>query len=203
VPQRVRLVLVGVFACLFAGFIGDWAATFKAAGDSRLTPDRAVGYSGAARPPGAKVPQFRLRDQDGRAVTPALHAGKPAIYAFIYSHCDDVCPVEVQQIRGAMDQLGRDVPVIGISVDPRGDTRNSARAFLIKQHMTGRMRFALGSERELRPIWRAFGVAPQTEREDHSASVVLVDRRGFQKIGYAFSFLRVDGLEADLRRIGA
>ena len=64
-PQRVRLVLVGVFACLFAGFAGVWAASFKAAGDSHLKPDRAVGYSGAARPPGAKVPDFRLRDQDG------------------------------------------------------------------------------------------------------------------------------------------
>jgi protein SCO1/2 len=203
VNQRVRLVVIGVIACLFAGFAGIWAANYKAAGERHLTADRAVGYSGAARPAGAKVPAFRLRDQDGKPVTPAMHAGRPAIYAFVYSHCQDVCPIEVQQIRGAMDQLGHDVPVIGISVDPGGDTRASARAFLIKQHMTGRMRFALGSRAQLAPVWKAFGVQPQTADEDHSASVVLVDRRGFQKIGYAFSFLRVDGLEADLRRIGA
>ena len=32
---------------------------------------------------------------------------------------------------------------------------------------------------------------------------MLVDAAGHQRIGYAFSFLRVDGLEADLRKIGA
>ena len=202
-PQRVRLVLIGAMACLFAAFIGIWAASFKAAGESRLTPDRAAGFSGAARPAGAKVPAFRLRDQDGKVVTERTYAGKPVVYAFIYSHCQDICPIEVQQIRGAIDQLGHDVPVVGVSVDPAGDTRDSVRAFLIKQHMTGRMRYLLGSARELRPVWKAFGIQPQTSDEDHSASVVLADARGVQKIGYAFNFLRVDGLEADLRRIGA
>jgi protein SCO1 len=203
VNQRVRLVLIGVFACGFAVFGGLWFAAYNEAGQSKLTPDRAAGYSGAARPPGAKVPAFRLRDQDGELITQDFARGRPAIYAFIYSHCDDTCPVEVQQIRGAMDQLGRDVPVIGISVDPANDTRDSARAFLIKQHMTGRMRFALGTREQLQPVWRAFGIQPQTKESEHSASVVLADARGFQKIGYAFSYLRVDGLEADLRRIGA
>ncbi|MEA2295029.1 MAG: hypothetical protein QOE86_2668 [Solirubrobacteraceae bacterium] len=196
-------MLIGVFACLFAVFLGLWFAAFKQAGDSTLTPNRNAGYSGAVRPAGAKVPDFRLRDQDGKLVTRAFAAGRPAIYAFVYSHCTDTCPVEVQQIRGAMDQLGHDVPVVGISVDPANDTRDSARAFLIKQHMTGRMRFALGTAAQLRPVWKAFGVQPQTKESEHSASVVLVDGRGYQKLGYAYSFLRVDGLEADLRRIGA
>jgi protein SCO1/2 len=125
------------------------------------------------------------------------------VYSFIYSHCEDTCPVVLQQIRGAMDQLGHDVPVIGISVDPAHDTRDSARAFLIKQHMTGRMHFALGTRGQLRPIWRAFGVQPQTKDSEHSVAVVLVDGAGHQRIGYPFNVLRVDGLEADLRRIGA
>jgi protein SCO1/2 len=203
VPQRVRLVLIGVFACIFAAFLGTWFAAFRSAGDSHLTRDRAAGWSGAARPVGAHVPAFRLRDQDGKAVDRGWARGRPALYAFVYSHCEDVCPIEVQQIRGAMDQLGHDVPVLGISVDPAHDTRQSARAFLIKQHMTGRMRFAMGTRAQLEPVWSAFGIQPQTKGKEHSASVVLVDGRGRQRIGYAFSFLRIDGLEADLRRIGA
>jgi protein SCO1/2 len=203
VPQRVRLVLIGVFACLFAAFIGVWAAAYKNAGDSTLTPDASAGFNGALRPPGARVPDFRLRDQDGRVVTPAVHAGRPAIYAFIYSHCEDVCPITVQQIRGALDQLGHDVPVIGVSVDPAGDTPASARSFLIKQHMTGRMHFLLGDRRQLRPVWKAFGIQPQTATEEHSASVVLIDDQGAQRIGFPFNQLRVDGIERDLRRLGA
>jgi len=200
VPQRVRLVLIGVFACAFAALAAVWIAGLR---DADGQPRPATGWSGAIRPPGAKVPAFRLRDQDGEVVTQDFAAGRPAVYAFIYSHCQDTCPVEVQQIRGAMDQLGHDVPVIGISVDPANDTPASARAFLIKQHMTGRMRFALGTRAQLRPLWRAFGIQPQTKESEHSASVVLADARGHQRIGYAFSYLRVDGLEGDLRRIGA
>jgi protein SCO1 len=203
VHQRVRLVLIGVFACLFALVAGVWLAAFQSAGESRRTVDRGAGFSGAVRPAGARVPAFRLRDQDGRPVTPALHAGGPAVYAFIYSHCEDFCPLEVQQIRGALDQLGHDVPVIGVSVDPANDTQRSARAFLLEQHMTGRMRFALGSAAELRPVWRAFGIQPQTKESEHSASVVLVDGEGRQRVGYALAYLHVDGLEQDLRRLGA
>jgi protein SCO1/2 len=203
VPQRVRLVLIGVFACLFAGFLGAWVAAYNAAGERTLATDPAAGFRGALRPAAATVPPFALRDQDGRTVTPALHRGRPAVYAFIYSHCEDVCPLEVQQIRGAMDRIGRDVPVIGVSVDPANDTRDSARAFLIKQHMTGRMRFAMGSEAQLRPVWKAFGIAPQTEGREHSAHVVLIDAGGRQRVGYPGSEINVRDLEADLRRLGA
>jgi protein SCO1/2 len=194
---------MGVFACLFAGFLGAWVAAYNAAGERNLTEDPGAAFRGAVRPAGAGVPAFALRDQDGRTVTPAAHRGKVAVYAFVYSHCEDVCPIEVQQIRGAMDRLGRDVPVIGISVDPAGDTRNSARAFLIKQHMTGRMRFAMGSRAQLRPVWKAFGIAPQTKGRDHSAHVVLVDALGRQRVGYPGSEITVRDLEADLRRLGA
>jgi protein SCO1/2 len=102
-----------------------------------------------------------------------------------------------------MDDLGRDVPVIGISVDPANDTARSARTFLLEQHMTGRMRFALGTAAELRPVWEAFGVAPQRDGKEHSASVVVVDGDLRQRIGYRPSYLTVDGLAGDLRRIGA
>jgi protein SCO1/2 len=201
VPQRVRLVLVGVFACAFAALAAVWLAALNDSGGSSVAATR--GFSGAIRPVGAHVPAFRLRDQDGKPVTAVLHTDKPAVYAFIYSHCEDFCPIEVQQIRGALDQLGHDVPVIGISVDPAHDTRQSARAFLIKQHMTGRMRFALGSAAQLRPVWKAFGIQEQTKESEHSASIVLVDHLGRQRVGYALSYLTPDGLEHDLRRLGA
>jgi protein SCO1/2 len=200
VPQRVRLVLIGAFFCAFAAFAAIWIAGLQKA-DGQPRPS--TGWSGALRPPGVKVPAFRLRDQDGKVVTQDFAGGKPAIYAFIYSHCQDTCPVEVQQIRGAMDQLGHDVPVIGISVDPANDTPASARAFLIKQHMTGRMHFLLGSRAQLRPVWRAFGIQPQLKGTPHSAYVVLVDGRGRQRFGYPHTFLTADGLAADLRRLGA
>lgn len=196
-------MVIGVLACGFAAIAGVWIAALTGDGGtvSRAADRNVTGFDGALRPPGAGVPGFRLTDQDGKPVTPPATAGRTTIYAFIYSHCKDVCPLEVQQIRGALDQLGHDVPVIGVSVDPAGDTRGSARAFLIEQHMTGRMRFALGSRVQLEPVWRAFGIQPQADGKEHSASVVVVDGQGRQRVGYTADILRADGLEADLRKL--
>jgi protein SCO1/2 len=195
VHTRVRLVLIAVVAMAFAGFAG----AYLAAGQSTLTKNPTTRFAGYVRPPGATVPHFALADQDGRRVT---NADGLVIYAFIYSHCRDTCPVEVQQIRGALDDLGHDVPVIGVSVDPAHDTPDSARAFMSKQFMTGRMRFALGTRAQLAPVWKAFGVAPQRRGREHSAGIVIA-QDGRQRIGFPASELTVDKLAGDLRRLGA
>jgi protein SCO1 len=65
------------------------------------------------------------------------------------------------------------------------------------------MRFVLGSERALAPIWRAYGIAPQRGQLDHSAYVVLVDGRGRQRVGFPHSVLTDADLAHDLRRLGA
>ena len=132
----------------------------------------------------------------------ADHAPPPAD-VFVYATCEDVCPLEVQQIRGALDDLGRDLPVVGVSVDPATDTPRLAKRFLVEQKMTGRMRYLLGSQAELEPVWRAFGVQPQTDGKEHSAYVVVVDGQGRQRLGYPVSQLSVDGLAGDLERLSA
>ena len=75
------------------------------------------------------------------------------VFAFIYSTCRDTCPAQVQTIRDALDELPaaeRDrVRVVGISVDPANDTAKRAQSFLLKQQMTGRMQFLLGSRAQL------------------------------------------------------
>jgi len=159
------------------------------------------GWAGAVRPPGLRVPDFALRDQDGDVVTASSLRGTPAVFAFVYSTCRDTCPAQVQTIRGALDDLGRDVPVIGVSVDPANDTPKRAAKFLLDQRMTGRMHFLLGRRAQLEPVWRAFGIRPQTKRLDHSAHVVLADARGRQRIGFPFDQLTTERLEHDLARL--
>ena len=194
-PARLRLVLIGAFACALAAVAGVWIAALTSEAEQPGGE-----WAGALRPPGAGVPGFRLRDQDGKVVSPA---GEVAIYTFIYSTCDDTCPLQVQQIRGALDDLGRDVPVIAFSVDPANDTPRRAQAFVLEQSMTGRMHFLLGSQAELERVWKAFGVQPQEDGLEHSAHIVLADARGRQRIGFPFGALTPDGLLADLRRLTA
>jgi protein SCO1/2 len=67
--------------------------------------------------------------------------------------------------------------------------------------MTGRARFLLGDERELAPVWRGYGVAPQRGALDHSATVVLVDAQGRQRVGFPYDRLTPEALAHDIRRL--
>ena len=195
---RVLYALATLGLCAAAAVTGVWIAASSGSEPARPTSE----FAGAIRPPGAPAPAFRLRDQDGKAVSMAEYRGKTVVMAFVYSTCKDTCPGEVQSIRGALDRLGHDVPVLAVSVDPSGDTRANARRFLLEQHVTGRVRFVLGSQRELAPVWRGYGIAPQRGTLDHSAYVVVVDGAGRQRLGYPAHQLTPEGLAADLRRLG-
>ena len=149
-PARLQLALVALAACAAAAILGVLAASGHQNAGQPLTLTN--GWAGALRPPGLDVPRFALRDQDGHVVSSRSLRGQPVVYAFVYSTCRDTCPAEVQTIRGALDDLGRDVPVMGVSVDPANDTPKRASAFLLEQKMTGRMHFLLGSRAQLAPM---------------------------------------------------
>jgi protein SCO1 len=202
VPARVAYALLTLTLCAAAAAVGI-ALAARGGDEGAVAAPGPTGFAGAVRPPGATAPELGLRDADGRVVRMADLRGGPVVVTFIYSPCEDTCPGQVQTIRGALDDLGRDVPVLGISVDPANDTPASAKRFVNEQRMTGRMRFLLGSERQLAPIWRAYGIAPQRGSLDHSAYVVLVDGRGLQRIGFPHSVVTDAGLAHDLRRLGA
>lgn len=162
-------------------------------------------FDGALRPPAARAPDFRLRDQDGRTATMHAYRGRTVVVTFLYSTCKDTCPLTAQQIRGALDELGGRpgaVPVLAISVDPVADTRAHVRAFLARQRMGGRMRYLTGTSAQLAPVWRAYGIQPQGERFEHTASTVVVDGAGRQRLGYLTSQLTPEGLGHDLRALG-
>ena len=186
------LALFTLCLCAAAAVMGVWLA--RTGEDAPA----ATGWEGAIRPEGARLPDFALTTQDGERVTAAGLRGTPVVFTFVYSTCKDTCPAQVQSIRGALDDLGRDVPVVGVSVDPGNDTPARARAFLLEQSMTGRMDFLLGTRAELAPVWKAFGIAPQRNGRDHSAYTVLVDGDGRQRIGFPASQLTSKALAADL-----
>jgi protein SCO1/2 len=200
VNLRVHLALLTAALCVAAGLGGVLIA--RAGGSGTQAVATANGWAGATRPPGSGVPHFVLRDQDGRTVTGDAVRGRPAVFAFIYSTCRDTCPAQVQTIRGALDDLGHDLPVYGISVDPANDTPRSAQAFLLEQKMKGRMRFLVGTRAQLEPMWAAFGIAPQSRGREHSSYTVLVDADGRQRVGFPAGRLTQAGLAHDLGRIG-
>lgn len=183
------VALVGLFAAVGAG-----AALLS--GDDEAPASGT--FEGWKRPPGIAPAEFRLRDQDGKVATLSEYRGSPVVVTFLYTTCEDTCPLTAQQIRGALDRLGHDVPVLAIAVDPPNDTPARARRFLAEQKLGGRMRFLLGPLRGLKAQWKAYGIQRQTPKDDHSGYVVLLDGRGVQRIGFPVGQLTPEGLAHDL-----
>jgi protein SCO1 len=196
-PARIRLALFVTAVLALAGA----ALVIVLAGTGGRAESTA--FAGSVRP--AIPPKdFRLRDQDGRAVSLRDYRGSVVVLTFMYTTCRDTCPLTATQIRGAMDDLGEDVPALAVSVDPVNDTPERARQFLFKRGLArDRMRFLLGTRAQLQPVWKAYGIRPQGKAFDHSAYVLLIDRRGRQRIGFPVQQLTPEGLAHDIRRLQA
>lgn len=169
------------------------------------SPSRSTtsGFEGATRSAEIPVSDFALRDEDGRLVRSSADRGAVTVVTFLYTTCRDTCPIVAQQIVGALDRLGHDVPVLAISVDPGNDTPELARRFLRTRQLQDRMRFLLGTRAQLQPIWSAFGIRPQQDGLEHSSRVVLLDREGRQRIGFPSDRLTPDALAHDIRALEA
>ena len=197
---RVRLTLIALTLCALAAVAGVTLALQRSPDPTAL--ELSNGWAGAEHPPNQPVPDFTLTNQDGKPVSSASLKGHLVVYAFVYSTCRDTCPAQVQTIRGALDDVDKPgVKVIGISVDPANDTPKRAQSFLLKQGMTGRMDFLLGTKEQLAPVWKAFAIQPQKGNLEHTSHTVLADPRGFQRIGFPFDRLTVDALAHDLARL--
>jgi protein SCO1 len=189
-------------ALLVVGVVALGAIVLAANGGGSEEPEPTAGdntFAGASMPEGLFAPDFELRNQEGEHVSMRALRGRPVVVTFLYTHCEDSCPIQAQTVRGALDQLGHDVPALAIAVDPPNDTPQSARKFLAEQRVTGRIDFVLGSRADLRPVWRGFGVRPQRVTEEHNARITLVDPRGIQRVGYPGSEATPERLAHDLR----
>ena len=150
-------------------------------------------------PQGAFAPDFALRNQDGERVSMRSLRGQPVIVTFLYTHCEDTCPIQAQTVRGALDELGHDVPALAIAVDPPNDTPRSARKFLAEQRVERAGSTSCSARApSCAPLWNGFGVRPQRVTEEHNARITLVDARGIQRVGYPGSEATPERLAHDL-----
>lgn len=84
---------------------------------------------------------FTLVNGDGKTVTDKDFAGKYRIMYFGYTFCPDVCPVDVQNIGGAMKLLDKQNPALSakivpvfVTIDPARDTPAVVKEFTAAFH---------------------------------------------------------------------
>jgi protein SCO1 len=145
----------------------------------------------------AATPQLALKDSLGRLVRLSQFRGKAVLLTFVYDHCPDLCPLIVANLHNALLRLGpaaSKMQIIAVSVDPKGDTRATVKAFLAAHEMTGRMEYLIGTFKELSPVWRTYGIQVQAspdKRENsvgHSAFVYGITGSGSVLVLYPPSF---------------
>jgi len=137
------------------------------------------------------------REQTARGAPTAGDRHRPALQ-FACASAQGICHRRAG-VRGgaALLKLGsaaKKLQIIAVSVDPKGDTPATVKAFLAEHEMTGRMEYLIGSFKELAPVWRAYGVEVQAspdKREDtvgHSAFVYGITGSGSALVIYPPTF---------------
>ncbi len=200
IQRLLVLVLIGLVAAIGFVVLGN-----RGAADAGSRAGAAGGksqFDGPTMPAGLRAANFTLRDQSGRDVRLSADRGKVVVLTFIHSLCRDQCPFMVEQIKGALNDLphsGADVPAIGVSVEPAQDTVAHRQAFLARHQMTGRMAFVNGPLPAMRRVWHDYAIQPVTPKVDHSTFVLLIDKRGYERVGFAADELTPEDLAHDIR----
>jgi protein SCO1 len=197
---KLQRVLMLVLVALLAA-IGVILVSSRGSGAGSTATAQST-FDGPPLPAGLRAADFSLVDQHGHRVTLSHERGRVVVLTFIHSLCHDTCPFMVEQIKGALDDLphgGRDVPAIGVSAAPREDTVANRNRFLTKHEMDARMAFLNGPLTAMRRIWHAYAIQPVTPKVDHSTFVMLIDKRGYERVGFPADQLTPEGLAHDIR----
>jgi protein SCO1 len=169
---------------------------------SAATPD----FDGAILPANVPLRDFTLTDAlDNGAVSLARYRGQVVVLAFLYSTCGSTCVLIAQQVRGALDEAPRPVPVLFISADPAADTPARVSRFLTLVSLNGRVHYLTGSRRQLARVWRAYGVAPAgatTTDFARAAAVLLLDAYGRERVLFGLDQLTPEALTHDICKLG-
>jgi protein SCO1/2 len=146
-------------------------------------------YAGATANPAKPVPPLKLHNYNGKPVNIDSYRGKAVLVTFIYDHCPDVCPLIVSNLHAAQNQMSaaerKQLQIIAVSVDPKGDTPQTVKKFLADHQMTGRMDYLIGSRPQLEQVWHNWNIVSKNDPSrknpdavEHSALIYGISAAG-------------------------
>lgn len=180
-----------VLAAALAGGLGLVAAQ-RYVNQPGIDPETAQAQLKAVRlitPPRA-LPAFRLDTPDGAALTPATLGGHWTVVFLGFTHCPDVCPTTLAELKKAQDRWQAIAParrprVLFVSVDPDRDT--PARVGEYARYFHADTLAATAAPDALARFAESLGMVymkvPLENGDytmDHSSMLVLLDPQGRQ-----------------------
>lgn len=172
----LTVLVIAVIAVAVSGNSAGSSGSVTVASPTSTGPFR-TGSSLPAALAKRPISQFDLKDARGGRFASRSLRGHAYVITFLYVHCVDACPLIGSEIHQALADLGaaaKQMTVVAISVDPRGDTRTAVKHWLRLHQEPANFHYLIGSAHALAPIWKAFYVAPQIPGDPHSSHTALI-----------------------------
>lgn len=126
------------------------------------------------------LPNVVLRDADGHAfkLRPETFRGKVVIVDFIFTRCTTICPalstVMASVQRGLGEQIGKEVLLVSVSVDPANDTPQVMRAYADRVGAGKHWLWLTGNTGDIARVLDAFGLSAG-KPNDHPPLILVGD----------------------------
>lgn len=152
---------------------------------------------------GARFGQrLALRDHNGKPVTLDSFKGKAVVLFFGYTHCPDVCPTTLSDLKAALKLLGPKaagrVQVLFVTVDPERDTPEVLRQYV--PYFDPSFLGLTGTPEEVAEAAREFKVHFSKHTEsgasgylmDHTAASYILDPQGRIRLFWPYGMPSAD-----------
>jgi protein SCO1/2 len=134
-------------------------------------------FRGTLYDPALPAPEISLVRDNGSSFQLSELRGNAVLLFFGYTSCPDVCPTTLSELRAVDESLGTNaskVKVVFVTVDPERDTPEVIQKYvsIFNPAFIG----LSGSQDELEPIWKDYGVYREVDKSSSTATGYLVTR---------------------------
>ena len=150
---------------------------------------------------------FRLIDHSGKPRSLADFRGKVVVMCFGFTHCPDVCPTTLSDMRRVVQKLGKDaerIQVLFVTVDPKRDTQELLAKYVPAFNPT--FLGLYGDEAATNKVAKDFKIVHQIEKGKtpesytvaHTAASLVFDPQGRLRLFISYG-MDVDKTAADIK----
>jgi cytochrome oxidase Cu insertion factor (SCO1/SenC/PrrC family) len=181
--SKYRLISLGVMVAGLGIIIGT-VLWIKLAPQPRFGGTQRNSLEGMS--PYGSVPQFSLTERSGKPIGLSELRGTIWIADFIYTNCEDTCPLQTAEMAKLQDELSAQnaVKLLSFSVDPEKDTPSVFSHYADRYKADAdRWLFLTGAQEEIQNlVQNGFRLSAATTSTDagvilHSPRFVLIDRQ--------------------------
>lgn len=180
IPGRLTSTLV-----VLLGVSGLLATARRVASVGGLVPaDESFAVSSPLPARGsAPATPLALIDQHGAVARLDAYRGQWVMVTFAFGHCEDICPLIVQQARRARSDEGAEqVPLLVVTLDPWRDTPERLGAIATAWELGPQDRMLSGTVDEVNAALDVWRIARERDPDNgmvlHGSTIVLVDPEG-------------------------